>query len=175
MSLLTRLFRPRRDPRAALRPLWHRVVELAREREWYADCGVADTVEGRFDMITLVLSITLLRMEREPVLAEETALLTELFVEDMDGQLRQQGVGDHVVGKHVGKLMSTLGGRLGAYRSALAHDGEAGAPELAAVIRRNVGLAQPDRAEAVAARTRTLFTRLERTPAEALRAGEIAA
>ena len=46
-------------------------------------------------------------------------LLAELFVEDMDGQLREFGVNDVVVGKRIGKLMSVLGGRLGAYRSAL--------------------------------------------------------
>jgi cytochrome b pre-mRNA-processing protein 3 len=54
------------------------------------------------------------------VLARRGALLTELFVEDMDGQLRESGVGDVVVGKHIGKLMAVLGGRLGALRAALA-------------------------------------------------------
>ena len=48
-----------------------------------------------------------------------SALLTELFVEDMDGQLREFGVNDVVVGKRMGKLMSVMGGRLGAYRPAL--------------------------------------------------------
>lgn len=119
MSVLTRLFGKRADDRAPVRPLWHRVVELARQPGWYADHGVADTVSGRFDAITLVLSLVLLRMEREPALVEPSVRLTELFVEDMDGQLRESGVGDLVVGKHIGKLMSVLGGRLGALREAL--------------------------------------------------------
>ena len=34
----------------------------------------------------------------------------------MDAQLRERGIGDVVVGKHVGKMMAMLGGRLGAYR-----------------------------------------------------------
>ena len=38
----------------------------------------------------------------------------------MDGQLRQIGIGDIVVGRHIGKMMSMLGGRLGAYREGLA-------------------------------------------------------
>ncbi|WP_204310223.1 ubiquinol-cytochrome C chaperone family protein, partial [Enterobacter cloacae] len=49
--------------------------------------------------------------------------LTEVFIDDMDGQLRQIGIGDIVVGKHVGKMMGMLGGRLGAYREALAAGG----------------------------------------------------
>lgn len=109
MNLLSRLFRSRQDPRDALRPLWHRIVEIAREREWYADHGVADTVAGRFDMITAVLAVVIIRMEREPILVPPSVRLTELFVDDMDGQLRESGVGDVVVGKHMGKLMSVLG------------------------------------------------------------------
>src|SRR6478735_12298251 len=120
MPLLSRLFRSKPDPREALRALWHRVVEISRERLWYAHCGVADTVPGRFDMITAVLALVLLRLERDGDCAAQGALLAELFVEDMDGQLRESGVGDIVVGKHIGKLMASLGGRIGAYRAALA-------------------------------------------------------
>ena len=136
MSLLAKWLRPRSDPRDALLPLWHRVVEIAREREWYRDCGIADTVAGRFDAITLILAIVLIRMEREDDLIEPSVRLTELFVDDMDGQLRQGGVGDLMVGKHIGKLMSTLGGRLGAYRTAL-EDGE---DAMTAAVERNVTL-----------------------------------
>lgn len=120
ISLLKRLLRPKGDDLSPYRPLWHRVVELSRDPAWYAKAGIADTVAGRFDAITLVLSMVLLRMEGEPVLVEPSVRLTELFVDDMDGQLRQSGVGDVVVGKRMGKLMSALGGRLGAYRDALA-------------------------------------------------------
>ena len=65
MNLLSRLFRSTPDPREALRPLWHRVVEISREPQWYTDCDVADSVAGRFDMITAVLALVLLRLERE--------------------------------------------------------------------------------------------------------------
>ena len=118
MSFLSRLLGTAPDPREAIRPLWHRVVELAREPSFYADCGVADTVGGRFDLITAILCTVMVRVEASDMRAE-SALLAELFVEDMDGQLREFGVNDVVVGKRIGKLMSVLGGRLGAYRSAL--------------------------------------------------------
>ena len=140
MSLIARLLRPAPDPREALRPLWHAVVATARDPRWYAERGVADTVEGRFDMVTLVLAIVLLRLEREGE-APAAARLTEWFVEDMDAQLRQSGVGDLVVGKHVGKLMATLGGRLGALRDAL----PGGQAALAEVVARNVTMSEPAR------------------------------
>lgn len=117
MSFLSRLLGTGSDPREAVRPLWHRVVELARKPEFYSEYMVADTVAGRFDMITAILCAVMVRVEASDMRAE-SALLAELFVEDMDGQLRQFGVNDVVIGKRVGRLMSVLGGRLGAYRGA---------------------------------------------------------
>jgi cytochrome b pre-mRNA-processing protein 3 len=168
VNLLSRLFRTT-DPRDALRPLWHRAVEISREPEWYAGCGVADTVPGRFDMVTAVLSLVLLRLEQAGH-ARETALLTELFVEDMDGQLRESGVGDIVVGKHMGKLMATLGGRLGANRDALAASGDAALVE---AIRRNVSLNEGAAPEALAARVGALSVRLSAIAEADLLAGRI--
>jgi len=118
MSFLSRLLGTAPDPRETIRPLWHRVIELAREPSFYADCNVADSVGGRFDLITAILCAIMVRLEASEM-RTESALLAELFVEDMDGQLREFGVNDVVVGKRIGKLMSVLGGRLGAYRSAL--------------------------------------------------------
>lgn len=174
MTFLSRLFRPRADPREALRPLWHRTVEIAREPEWYAQCGVADTLEGRFDMITATLALVLLRMENDRMLADQTALLTELFVEDMDGQLRQSGVGDLMVGKKIGKQMSTLGGRIGAYREALSQaDVAEQTRALAAATRRNVTLAEDSRAELFADRLLSLQARLASVDADRLLEGTL--
>lgn len=171
MSLLSRLFGARQDDHAQVRGLWHRVVEIAREPCWYADCGVADTVAGRFDAITLVLALVLLRMEGRPELAQPMARLAELFVEDMDGQLRESGVGDLVVGKHVGRLMSTLGGRIGAYREGLAADGDA---VLAAAVQRNVTLVDGAGPAAVAAELRSIAATLAALDDADLLAGKFA-
>lgn len=168
MNLLARLFRSPPDPREALRPLWRRVVEISREPGWYAECGVADTVAGRFDMITAVLALVLLRLEREDDGAPQSALLAELFVEDMDGQLRESGVGDIVVGKHVGKLMASLGGRLGAYRAALAGEGA-----LEEAVRRNVTLLEGADPGALARRLQALAAGLDAAPAGAVLVGRI--
>jgi len=148
MSFLSRLLGTEPDPREAIRPLWHRVIELAREPSYYADCGVADTVGGRFDLITAVLCTVMVRVEASDMRAQ-SALLAELFVEDMDGQLREFGVNDVVVGKRVGKLMSVLGGRLGAYRGALVeHDRD----RMIAAVMRNVTFSEGTDEQAGSAR-----------------------
>lgn len=144
MGLLARLFGPREDKAALLRVLYGAIVARARDPRLYRECGVADSLAGRFDAVTLVLSLVILRMEADPQLRPLAGRLTELFVTDMEGQLRQAGFGDPSVGKRVGKQMMVLGGRLGALRTALA-DGDDAA--LLAAIDRNVTLnegAQPD-------------------------------
>lgn len=170
MSLLSRIFGKPEDDRAHVRPLWHRIVELAREPKWYAQHGVADTVTGRFDTVTLVLALVLLRMEREEVLVEPSVRLTELFVDDMDGQLRQSGVGDLVVGKRIGKLMTVLGGRLGALRDALPQ----GQIAVAEVIGRNVTLIEGADPAGVAAEVVALARHIDDLASEDVLAGAIA-
>ncbi len=172
-QLLSRLFASRPDDHTAIRPLWHRVVEIAREKAWYTALGVADTVPGRFDVITLVLALVLLRMEEQADLAAPSVRLTELFVDDMDGQLRESGVGDLVVGKHIGRLMGVLGGRLGVLRETLALSDNA---PLAAALARNITLregAEATQAAPLAAAVRTLAAQLAALPAEQLLAGDI--
>jgi len=174
MSMLARLFRSKSpaaaDPREALRPLWHRVVELSRSPELYRDDGVADTVAGRFDMITVLLAVVLLRFERDRVLAPEAALLTELFVEDMDGQLRESGVGDVVVGKQIGKLVSVLGGRLGALRDARASRDRA---QLEAALTRNVTMLEGRDTAALATRVQAFDNQVAALDSKTLLAGAI--
>lgn len=146
MSFISRLLGTGPDPREEVRPLWHRVVELAREPSFYSDCHVADSVGGRFDLMTAVLCTVMVRVEASEM-RSQSALLAELFVEDMDGQLREFGVNDVVVGKRMGKLMSVLGGRLGAYRSALV---ERDREKLIGAVSRNVTFSE-DADEAAAA------------------------
>ncbi len=117
MSWLGRLLGEKPDE--AL-PLYNAVVARARAEHWYLDGAVPDTVDGRFDMIATLLAVVMLRLEAEPAGGDPAARLAERFVDDMDGQLREIGIGDIIVGKHIGKMMSMLGGRLGAYREGLA-------------------------------------------------------
>ena len=96
--------------------LYAAIVAEARRPKWYLAYGVPDTIDGRFDMVSLVLSLVLLRLEREGRDADAVRL-TEAFIADMDGQIREIGFGDLSVGKQVGGIMALLGGRLGALRS----------------------------------------------------------
>ncbi len=171
MSIFRRLFRSG-DDRAPLRHLYDAIVARGREPDWYRAGAVPDTLDGRFDMIAAVLALVLIRLEAAGDAARvPSARLTEIFVDDMDGQLRQAGVGDVVVGKQIGRMMSALGGRLSAYRAALSHGGD-----LPAALVRNLyrGAApSPEALAFTAARLEAFHARLAAEPAEAIIAGQL--
>tara|TARA_R110000772_G_scaffold157849_4_gene269084 strand:+ start:1562 stop:2089 length:528 start_codon:yes stop_codon:yes gene_type:complete len=119
MSFISELF-GRKNPNLVMQPLYTAVIAEGRRPDWYEQGAVPDTLDGRFDMIAAIFCAVLIRLEQTEEAQQETAWLTELFVNDMEGQLRQIGIGDMVVGKRIGEIMGALGGRLGAYREALA-------------------------------------------------------
>ncbi|MFN3943794.1 MAG: ubiquinol-cytochrome C chaperone family protein [Allosphingosinicella sp.] len=170
LSFLERIFGEKKQ-REPLLPLYHAIVAAARDKSWYLEGRVPDTVDGRFDMLAATMALVLLRLEDEGEAARQrSVLLTEIFVEDMDGSLRQIGIGEYVVGKHIGRLMGALGGRLTAFRAARA-DGD-----FEAAVRRNIYHDSPPSEEAlalVAERLRALDAALRATPAEDLLAGRI--
>ncbi len=173
MSVLSRLF-SRKDPREVARAAYDRIVTLGRDPYWYLDGQVEDSVDGRFEAVTMVLAAVLLRLEHDdsdPQVRQFSVFLAELFVDDMDGQLRQNGVGDLVVGKHIGKMMSALGGRLGDYREALAGgNGE----QLVQALRRNLYRDAPVEdaaATASADHLAQLYARLKAIPAATIMQG----
>lgn len=142
MSLLSRLFGARAD-REALRPLYEALVALARDPAWYRQGETPDTLQGRFEILASIVALALIRLEAEPSRADSVRL-AELFIDDMDGTVRQLGIGDILVGKHVGRMTGALGGRLGAFRSAL--EKESGLEE---PVRRNVFAGTPPSETAV--------------------------
>ena len=114
------------------RSCYEAIVAAARHPVFYADWGVADTLDGRFDMISLHAFLVLDRLKGEQQ-AFRQALVDELFA-DMDRSLREMGVGDLSVGKKVRKMAEVFYGRVAAYDLALG--GAEGALE--AAIARNV-------------------------------------
>ena len=173
MSFLSRILGGGRIDRARMLPVYQGIVAIGREPAWYRDGQVPDTIDGRFDLIAAVMALTLLRLEREDDGATRRAatLLTELFIDDMDGSLRQLGIGDLVVGKHMGKMMGALGGRIGAFRDAA--DDE---PAFREAVRRNVFHEAPPSEDAlgfVSDRLLAYRAALARTDSAALLEGKV--
>jgi cytochrome b pre-mRNA-processing protein 3 len=111
--------------------LYGAIVAAARQRVFYQSHGVADTVDGRFDMIVIHMFLVLERL-RGTSHDSLRQSLTDTFFADMDRSLREMGAGDLSVGKKVRKMAEAFFGRIKAYGQA---SGEA---QLTEAIRRNV-------------------------------------
>jgi cytochrome b pre-mRNA-processing protein 3 len=127
----------RRSPEDhSIASLYGMIVAQARAAPFYRSYGVPDTVNGRFEMIVLHAVLLLRRLESEPAPLRRLGQgLFERFCQDMDGSLREMGVGDLAVPKKMRKIGEAFYGRQAAYVAALA------APDLApltAALARNV-------------------------------------
>ncbi len=93
-------------------------MAAARHVRFYEDMGVADTIDGRFEMIVVHLFLVLNRLKGEGV-EDLRQNLTDEFFADMDRSLRELGVSDVAVGKKVRKIAESYYGRVTAYDGAL--------------------------------------------------------
>jgi cytochrome b pre-mRNA-processing protein 3 len=95
-------------------------VAQARLPCFYRNYGVADTVNGRFDLIVLHLALVLDRLAQDPVLQNFGQGIFDRFCQDMDHNLREMGVGDLKVPKQMRRMGEAFYGRSQAYRAAWA-------------------------------------------------------
>lgn len=126
--------KPPLQVRRTIETIYGMIVTQAREPLFYRELGVADTVDGRFDVLVLHLWVVLRRMktmENGVVLSQG---LFDRFCEDMDGNLREMGVSDLKVPKRMQAFGEAFYGRSVAYDLAVAEGQEA----LAVALRKNV-------------------------------------
>lgn len=110
--------------------LYGMVVAAARQPAFYGPGRVADTPEGRFELVALHLFLLAERLTADKPDGEELARhLIEAFVTDMDDCMREMGVGDLTVPKRVKRAAAVFYERSGAYRDVLASNVAAGAAD----------------------------------------------
>ncbi len=120
------------------------IVAAARDPVLFTEYGIDDSLEGRFEAVTLHAVLVLRRLSCMGPPAPEIAQdLTDAIFRSFEIALREMGVGDISVPKHMKTIAAAFLGRAGAYDRAL----RGGAPGLNAALARNVygGHKNPDR------------------------------
>lgn len=126
----------KRNPHlATARALYDQAVAAARAPQFYTEWGVPDTVDGRFEMITLHVALAM-----RPLPLPVRQALFDVMFRDIDRSLREMGVGDLAVPKRMKRMMAAFNGRAQAYLAALASGDETA---LDAALTRNVYGAVP--------------------------------
>ena len=138
--------------------LYGAIVAQARAPAFYADLCVPDTLSGRFDMMVLHVYLVYRRLASESGTRAMGQALFDRFCSDMDGTLREHGVGDLAVPRKMRTIGEAFYGRAKVYDAALAAADDAA---LAAALERNVF----GGASGLAARGRRLAAYVRRTEA----------
>jgi cytochrome b pre-mRNA-processing protein 3 len=164
------LFRRNRRP-DTISVLYGMIVAQARRPVFYEAFGVADTVNGRFDLLLLHVALVVDRLMREDGGKEAGQALFDFFCTDMDDNLREMGIGDLSVPKHMQRVGEAFYGRSQAYREALAGEGDAALIE---ALTRNVYGGEPHDAGArLAAYIRRTAVELGAQSADAIARGTV--
>ena len=129
--MFTRLRKQPQDSAAAA--LYRAIVSRAREPVFYREWGVADTMDGRFDLLTLhvflVFETLRGRGEAADALGHE---LADIVFTGFDEALRELGVSDFGMGRRMRKMADAFYGRVQSYGETKS------VGELAAAVQRNL-------------------------------------
>lgn len=126
----------RRSPQVAtIDRLYGTIVAQVRLPVFYTDYNVADTVEGRFELLVLHQALTSRRLAGDPVLRPLGPPLFDRFCRDLDHNLREMGVTDLGVPKKMQGFAAAYFGRTRAYEHGL---NAGAAADCEAAIARNV-------------------------------------
>lgn len=129
------LFGRRSENEDAAMELYRSVVEQARDPYFYAELGVPDTPDGRFDMILMHAFLLLQRIKSEGSETEKLGqAFFDLMFDDMDKNLREMGAGDVGISHRIKDMAKAFYGRIAAYEEGL----RGSAQELDEAIGRNV-------------------------------------
>lgn len=137
--MIFRFFSRRAWAPETIEGLYGAIVAQARQPAFYADHGVPDSVDGRFDLIVLHLVLLLRRLRRE---SAETLgqQVFDRFCRDMEDNLREMGVSDLAVPKRMRTIGEAFYGRAASYDAAL--DASDPTPLVAALARNIYGVAE---------------------------------
>ena len=127
------MFRRRQPNEEFASALYARTAERARAPELFEACGIPDTLDGRFDALSLHAALTIDRLRREPDGEALAQVFFDAMFRHLDLTLREIGVQDLGVGRRIKIMAEGFHGRALAYREALA----SGRQPLAEVLRRN--------------------------------------
>ena len=118
--------------------LYEQITHQSLHPWFYHQVGVSETFTGKFDLSVLHAHLVIERLRRDPQTPKGfTQGLFDTLFSNWDFALRESGVGDMSVGKHMKRLMQGFYGRAQAFTAAIeAEDKQA----LETVLISNLGL-----------------------------------
>lgn len=147
------------------------VTRKAREPHWYVAGEVPDTLDGRFRVVATLTALALVRLEQEGKAGDRLSVaLTERFIEVMESEHRELGLGDPTLGRTVRKLVGSLSRRVELWRAVAKADKDWNEAARESVY---AGESKPDALGHSADSLRVFWKRLQAVDAGGLAEGRI--
>lgn len=99
------------------------VTRAARQPHWYVEGGIPDDLNGRFRVLATLAALVTVRLDALGAQRESVAL-AERFIEVMESEHRELGLGDPALGKTVRRLVGALSRRVALWRAAIESGGD---------------------------------------------------
>lgn len=118
--------------------LFSKIIDQSRLPVFYTDYSVEDSLDGRFDLMALHMSLIINKLDQkldEPKVSDLKRLLQEAMFDNLDLTLREIGVGDLGVGKKVKVMAEAFYGRIKTYQGILDQNDKA---RMSEAIHRNL-------------------------------------
>ena len=126
--MFSRLFKKKKNKQkqinAIAKGLYACALENTRQKIFYTEYQVADNIDGRFDLLLLHIFLILHPIMEQENYAEISQALFDITFKDMDQTLREVGVGDVGIPKHMKRMMLAFNGRMHAYQDAVSNSSE---------------------------------------------------
>lgn len=104
---------------SSVEDLYQHALKNTRQEVFYIKYGVPDSFDGRFDLLLLHIFIILHSLMKEKAYNEISQNLFDTMFKDMDQTLREMGIGDMGIPKHMKRMMKAFNGRMHTYQNAL--------------------------------------------------------
>ncbi|HJP68464.1 MAG TPA: ubiquinol-cytochrome C chaperone family protein [Sphingomicrobium sp.] len=151
--------------------LFESITEAARRPHWYVEGQIPDTFDGRFALLSTITALAIVRVEREGRAGDRVSVaLTERFIEVMESEHRELGLGDPTLGRTVRKLVSLLARKVDLWRKATQGEADWFAASRESLYKSEL---EPDALRRSAEALKQLWSELSKTGLNELEQGKI--
>lgn len=106
------------------RAVYAKALEHVRDPAFYTTFGVPDTFDGRFEVLLVHVFMVMEAAGYGNRAADDfNQALFDVMFADMDQTMRERGIGDMGIPKHMRKMMKAFNGRMHAYQAAFKDGG----------------------------------------------------
>ncbi|WP_152045617.1 ubiquinol-cytochrome C chaperone family protein [Aureimonas psammosilenae] len=117
-NLLSR-FKRRHRNREIVDAIYAGIVARSRKPQFFVECGLPDTVMGRFESLSIHVFLFLARCRDERQAAPLAQDLVDRFISDVEDSIREIGIGDVAVPKRMRRLAGLFYERVAGYDAPL--------------------------------------------------------